>query len=953
MKRFVSIRQVLFSLVIIITFFAADKVQAQQNKFRLEGIVTDSIDSKPIEMAIVSIPDLNIWSRTNELGQFELKEIPKGKHIVRFYILGYQEKSVTKLIDANIYNWDEKLQPLSLALQEVNVTASEVKFGSVSKISSEAIEHIQPKSLSDVFQLLPGQITQNPSLSTPGQVNIRGISNSDNSALGALVIVDGAHLTNNSNRAGFNTAKAGNNSTSPTTAGRGIDLRDLSAENIESVEIIKGIPSSEYGDLTSGVVIVKTKIGEQPWTVKAKADPNSKLGSVYKGFKLPSGKGFTNFGIDYAKAYDDTRKKSSGYERITGTAQYSNTFMKNHKPLDFNLRFSFHKTIDNDKTDPQLKKDEVTKASQKGFRGGVDGRWLLTSSWITNLEYSLTADYSVMEGYVNELQVLTSGAVPYPTSYETGVFQEQFLPGVYYSEYTSDGKPYNVYGKLKASLIKEIGQSVNSISTGINVSVSGNNGNGLQYDIERPPLSSSALGTRPRADKDIPALKNYAFFIENKIAIPIKNTELTSQLGFRFVNVQPGNYNTIEPRWNTEFVFLTKRNNQIFDRFGINFGIGLSSKMPTLSYISPDKAYFDNISLNRYEGQNSLTIVTTNVLDTKNPYLKPAKSTKKEIGFSFSIKDFSVSVTGYHEKLTNGLGFSPTPYIFPYEKFSVPREAKNPVFENGQVYYTENGQRVQATSVMDTVMYSYSTPSNNETFIKKGIEYVINIGKINAIRSSFVIDGAWMYEESYGTKPYYYRVYNTYDGKPYPYLSLMPAGQRTINQRMNTNIRMITHIPELKVIMSLTTQIIWNTKSKTRWNDNDGNSLIYYNDQYGNRVYGDAALTDMDVTRYVDPIGFYDKSGTLHEWKPEYSTDSRYSSMRHGETASYYFVEESLPPAALLNLRITKEFSQNLSLSFMANNFLKMNPLQKSNRTSLYVRRNTNYYFGAEVNYRF
>ena len=53
----------------------------------------------------------------------------------------------------------------------------------------------------------------------------------------------------------------------------GVDVRSISTENIESVEIIRGIPSVEYGDLTSGAVIVHTKAGREPLRVKAKANP--------------------------------------------------------------------------------------------------------------------------------------------------------------------------------------------------------------------------------------------------------------------------------------------------------------------------------------------------------------------------------------------------------------------------------------------------------------------------------------------------------------------------------------------------------------------------------------------------------------------------------------------------------------------------------------------------------
>ena len=71
-----------------------------------------------------------------------------------------------------------------------------------------------------------------------------------------------------------------------TTAGRGVDLRTVSAGNIESMEVIRGIPSVEYGNLTSGVVVVKTKAGHTPWEAKFQTDPNSKQVFAGKGFNL-------------------------------------------------------------------------------------------------------------------------------------------------------------------------------------------------------------------------------------------------------------------------------------------------------------------------------------------------------------------------------------------------------------------------------------------------------------------------------------------------------------------------------------------------------------------------------------------------------------------------------------------------------------------------------------------
>lgn len=946
-------------LGLFLIFSSGNVVSAQNNKFQIKGVVLDSLDMKPVEMAIVSIVDLDIWSRSDENGQFTLNNVPAGTYKVRFYLLGYKEQVEVINVHSNIDKWRQKLQSVSLSLKEVIVTATESNLGSVSTIGSEAIEHIQPKSLSDVFQLLPGQVTENPSLANPGQIKLREIpenslSNNYNNALGALIIVDGTPVSNDANMQTFQKTSSGNATSTSNTVGRGLDLRDISADNLESVEVIKGVPSSEYGNLTSGVVIVKTKIGEQPWTVKGKIDPNTKMGSIYKGFKLSHISGILNAGIDYAESYDDIRKKYDGYKRLTGTIAYSNTFNVNSKPLDFNIRISGYRTIDDAKSDPELKKEEYLNSSQKGVRWGIDGKWMLRKSWITNLEYSLSGDYALNKNKEKELQVLSTGAVPYPTSYEDGIFEEQYLPGVYYSEFTIDGKPYNLFAKVKGNWNHQFHEkTLNSVKIGADISVSGNNGSGLEYDIARPPMLNLTNSTRPRSPKDIPALKNYAFFIEDKLIQAIGTTELTLQAGARFVNVQPNNFYSTEPRINASFEILNKRNNTLFDHLSLNLGYGLSSKMPILSYISPDNVYLDDVSLNYLDGENSLAVISTKVISRTTSNLKPARSTKKEIGISFDIQKVSVSLTAYHEKLKNGFAYTGEPYFSPFTKFTVDGAGKMPEFDNGKVYYYEKGNRIEALSSMDTTVYTYSKPANNETLIKKGLEYIINIGKIKEINTSFVIDGAWMYQESYNTQPSHSKIVTLLNGRTYPYISMMPPGIKKIQQRINTNIRMITHIPELKMVVSLTSQIIWNVKSKLRWDDSDGNSRIYYYDGSGNRVYGEAALKDMEATRYADPIAFIDKTGAIHEWKEEYSLHPDYQAMVSKYSLTYAFVEESLPPAFQFNLRLTKELSRNLTLAFMANNFLKMNPYNKSNKTSLLVKRNTGFYFGAEVNYKF
>lgn len=51
---------------------------------------------------------------------------------------------------------------------------------------------------------------------------------------------------------------------------KGVDMRSISTDDIESVEIVRGIPSAEYGNLTSGLVNIKRIRKSTPFTARFK-----------------------------------------------------------------------------------------------------------------------------------------------------------------------------------------------------------------------------------------------------------------------------------------------------------------------------------------------------------------------------------------------------------------------------------------------------------------------------------------------------------------------------------------------------------------------------------------------------------------------------------------------------------------------------------------------------------
>ena len=79
-------------------------------------------------------------------------------------------------------------------------------------------------------------------------------------------MVDGAPLSNDASLQLMSSSNNGNRMNSlkasdQNSAGRGADLRSISTDNIDNIEVVRGIPSAEYGNLTSGAVIINSKKG--------------------------------------------------------------------------------------------------------------------------------------------------------------------------------------------------------------------------------------------------------------------------------------------------------------------------------------------------------------------------------------------------------------------------------------------------------------------------------------------------------------------------------------------------------------------------------------------------------------------------------------------------------------------------------------------------------------------
>ena len=115
---------------------------------------------------------------------------------------------------------------------------------------------------------------------------------------------------------------------------------------------------------------------------------------------------------------------------------------------------------------------------------------------------------------------------------------------------------------------------------------------------------------------------------------------------------------------------------------------------------------------------------------------------KFELGVDFDFHGIKVMVTGFQEKIRNG-------YVWKKQHFpmvlrvwdELEGAGKNPVFENSEIYYTEDGETKTLPYTSDVVFKDYTSPKNTYSINKKGIEYLVNFGKIPSLRTNFIVDG--------------------------------------------------------------------------------------------------------------------------------------------------------------------------------------------------------------------
>ena len=258
-----------FLLILLIATAALDVFAAGH---RVRGRVTDA-GGAALPGAVVHLDENYLWAVTDLDGKFILEGVEAGSYQMKTECLGFVSDIRNLKIAGNIDTIEIVLQEQTLALDEVVVTAemSKDNLNTTRKIERTALDHLQASGLSNIAALMPGGKTVNPDLTAASELTVRGGgTGAGNAAFGTAVEVNGVRMGDNAAFGGL----------------AGVDTRSLQVENIESVEVISGVPSAEYGDLGSGMVKVTTRKGRTPLQTTFSVNPRTYDVSVSKGIGI-------------------------------------------------------------------------------------------------------------------------------------------------------------------------------------------------------------------------------------------------------------------------------------------------------------------------------------------------------------------------------------------------------------------------------------------------------------------------------------------------------------------------------------------------------------------------------------------------------------------------------------------------------------------------------------------
>ena len=946
---------------------------------RLCGTVLDRQSGSPVGYAAVLLETSGQWTTADQDGKFCIANVSSGRNILSVSCLGYAGFTAAIEINGDISGYTVFLDEDNLALESVVVTASQ-KEGSAATsriIDRTALDHIQALNVSDISALLPGGATSDPSLTSEQKFSIRTGSSSEagNPSFGTAVEIDGTRLSNNSSFRGAS----------------GVPVNNIASSDIESVEIISGVPSAEYGDISTGIVRINTRKGVTPFIATFSTNPKTKQVSVSKGVSLgtsSSGKarGILNTSAEYTRAVSNLMSPYTSYDRKQLTMTYSNTFCcgsRDSSPLYFSASASGNLGGYDTEADPDTFLDTYTKKRDNMFRGNFSIDWLLDRKWITSIKIKGSAVYNdrqtrTRENYSSAASTIALHGTGEGYFIASGYGSDPDSPvilipaGYWYNTMCLDDRPINASLSVRADWIRTFGKINSKMKAGAEWTLDKNLGKGQwSEDI------STAPSFRPWDYSSVPAMNNMAMYIEENIVIPAGGTQLSLTAGIRgedtyIRNSAYGNTFSLSPRLNARYDIIQEGNagNSFLKSLSIRAGWGTAVKLPSFSTLYPEPTYMDIRVFNPTSSSDGAAYYAYYIRPRTLEYnssLKWQKSRQAEIGAEADMGFMKISLTGYFTRIidsyTAGTDYERFSYRYtgPESLAACTIPADNRIFtidkESGEVTVHDatgaSGPQTLASGIRNSFISRSFADNSLSPVTRYGVEWVIDFRKIRAINTTFRLDGnfyGYRYVDS-NIIPSYPSGSLSADGSPFKYVGYYYGGSQISNGRetksLSTNLTVTTHIPKIRLIVSLKIEASLMKYSRylsekdqgTRSHVTSGQQ-DYFPSEGEQDIYSGKNYTIMYPVYYVSyddptPRDFMEDFRWAAENDPQLYTDLSRLVVRSNYL--YFFSKDWISPYFSANISVTKEIGDIASVSFYANNFFNNSGQVYSTRTGQYT----------------
>ena len=962
--------------LLIALMFVSTVMAAQAQHVTVAGRVADADNRHPISFASVLMKENGLWAMTDDKGQFTIKNVPVGKATLTVQCLGYATRAIPLDISRDMTSLNILLKTDNLRLDEVTVTARRKQDEATTSytIDRKALDQQQLLNVANISTLLPGGKTVNPTLMSDQRMALRsGTSEMGNASFGTAVEVDGVRLNNNAT----------------TGETMGASTRTVGASNIESIEIVTGIPSVEYGDLSNGVVKVNTRKGKSPFIVEGSLNQHTRQVAVNKGFDLGHHRGVLNASIEHARSFSDAASPYTAYQRNVLSLNWQNTFWQNSTPLTVNVGLTGNIGGYNSKSDPDEEQDDYKKSRDNVVRTHFDIRWLLNKRWLTNLRLRGSLSYAdqLSESYTHTtsastqpyIHVLTDGyhiARQYDDDPQadiilgpTGAWNEEHYGSKnWYVHSFNDSKPLNWSLSLKAEWTHRFGSVLSSLKAGSDYTGSRNRGRGTYYEDMR-----YAPTWREYRYDVLPTLHNAALYAEEKIGIPttkLSTFELTAGLRDDVTLISGSAYGTVSslsPRVNSRYVFWHNRRKRIVSDLTLHAGWGKSVKLPSFQLLYPSPRYFDDLAFSSPSTADNTSFYAyyTHVsLPLYNSALRWQYTNQTDIGLEMNVGGTRISLSAFHHH-TRRPYMSTTVYTpFAY-KYTPPKSLNGLAIASADREYHIDEQTgivtvSDKTGVQTTEMLAYNERrtfqsrtlyDNGSPVDRYGLEWIVDFQQIRALRTSLRLDGKYYYykgvdETLVADVPF--ANLTMADGQPYQYIGYYVGGATTgngsLSRQLNLNGTLTTHIPRLRLIMALRLESTLYTYKRrlSEWSNGTRGLVLADKGDYTGTPY-DGSGTDQNIAVYPEYYSTYDNPDERIPFAEQFLWAKDNDTSLYNELTklvvktnyAYVMNPDRLSAYYSANLNVTKEIGDHVTVSFYANNFFNTMRRVRSTQTGL------------------